>query len=216
MIIRTIMMVAVAACCGVAGATPSSRPANDTERRAAGFDDPRTLVTVRERDAVGAPDQRAPAGSIGARYQTRVGTAFSGRNSTFTFAGEPPSISCATGTPEKFATANLDLPDQAQIRYVDVFGYDNSSGENLSVFLISLCQGTFETGPPAYQLLGDATTSGTPGDTLATLNLTAAPVVVDRYSCTYLARLSLGTTSGGDCVGSVLILDKVRVEYTLP
>ena len=214
--IRTAMIVVVAAWCGAAGAAPSSRPASDAERRAAGFDDPQTPLTVRESESAGAPDRRAPEGIIGARHQTRIGTAFSGRSSSFDFAGEPPSISCATGTAEKFASANLDLPDQAQIRYVDVFGYDNSPGEDLRVFLISLCQATLASGPPEYQLLGDVATSGTAGDTLATINLSATPVVVDRFSCQYLARVSMGTTPGGTCVGSAIFLDKVRVEYTQP
>lgn len=209
-------MVALAALCGMAGATPSFRPATDAERRAAGFDDPQTRVMVHEHDADDAGGPRAPSGIIGARYQTRIGTAFSGRTGDFAFSGEPPSISCATGATEKFATANLDLPDQAEIRHLDVFGYDNSSGENLRVFLISLCQGTFETGAPEYQLLGDTATNGTPGDTVVTLDLSGDPVVVDRFSCQYLARVSMGTTTGGDCVGGALFLDKVRVEYTAP
>jgi hypothetical protein len=210
------LLVALATGCGMVGATPASRPANDAERHAAGFDDPQTRVMVRELDAGAARGLRAPTGVSGARYLTRIGTAFSGRTSDFTFSGEPPSMACAAGTSEKFATANLDLPDQAEIRYVDVFGYDNSADEDLRVFLLSLCQSTFESGPPEFEMLGDALTNGTPGDTVTTLDLSAAPVIVDRYSCKYLARVSMATSAGGTCVGGAIFLDKVRIEYTLP
>lgn len=210
------MMTAVIACSAAAGIAQASRPASDAERVAAGFDDPRTIVMVDARDSNPTNEVRAPEGIAGLRYQTRIGTAFHGRNDTFVFSGEPPSISCATGTAEKFATATLDLADGASIRYVDVFGYDGSSAENLRVFLLSLCQSTGDVDPPAYSILGDVATVGSPGDTIATINLLAAPVVVDAYSCKYLLRASMTTTTGADCVGGSIFLDKARVEYLLP
>lgn len=203
-----VALVAIAGSCGAIGL---SRPATQAERLAAGFDDPDTVVLVQSH-LPGATGTRAPAG--GFDYQTRIGTVFVGRSGDYAFDGEPPSVSCPGGTPEVFATASLDLPDGAQIRYVDTFGYDGSDSNSLRTFLISLCQGTFESGPPAYVLHGDAASIGNPGNFVSVIDLDAEPLSVDRTSCQYLVRARFATLE--QCVGSAIFLDKMRVGYTTP
>lgn len=204
----TVALVAVAGTCDASGLL---RPADPAERLAAGFDDPGTIVLMQSH-VPGATDARTPRGSFD--YQTRIGTAFVGRTSAYAFSGEPPSVSCPSGNPEIFATARLDLPDGAQIRYVDTFGYDASESSNLRTFLISLCQGTFESAPPTYVVHGDIQTSGSPGNVVSIIDLDAEPLPVDRASCQYLVRARFASLD--QCVGSAIFLDKVRVGYTTP
>jgi hypothetical protein len=204
----TAAVFAIAGTCGAAGL---SRPADPAERLAAGFDDPGTIVLMQSHVA-GATGARAPAGSFD--YQTRIGTAFVGRTSAFAFSGNPPSTSCPSGNPEIFATASLDLPDGALIRYVDTFGYDVSESSNLRTFLISLCQGTYESAPPTYVVHGDVQTSGSPGDVVSIIDLDADPLPIERASCQYLVRARF--SSSDQCVGGTIFLDKVRVGYTTP
>jgi hypothetical protein len=137
---------------------------------------------------------------------------FQGRTGAFNFGGQAPSIACTSGT-ERFATATFDLPAGAAIKYVDMFAYDNSSSEEMLVFLLSVCQGTGGADPPVSTILANSTTSGTPGDTVVTLNLSSAPVIVDRYTCRYMVRVNMASP-GGTCVGGSIFLDKVRMQYT--
>lgn len=203
--------VALVAAAGSCGATGLSRPADPDERVAAGFDDPETIVRIQPH-LPGNTGARGPTGSFD--YQTRIGTAFVGRSSDYAFSGEPPSVSCPSGNPEIFATASLDLPDGAEIRYVDTFGYDASESSNLRTFLISVCQGTYASDPPTYVVHGDVQTSGSPGNVLSIIDLDAEPLPVDRASCQYLVRARFATLD--QCVGSAIFLDKVRVGYATP
>lgn len=209
---RTFLAVALAlatgsAACAAAGATWLADPG---ERAAAGLDDPDAIVHVRQH-APAAAGERTPTGVV--HYQTRPGTAFRGRSSAFAFSGEPPSIHCTAGTTELFATANLDLPDGAAIRYVDTFGYDGSATENLRTFLVSLCQSTLDPDAPLYTVHGDSSTVDAPGDAVSILDLSADPLIVDRTSCKYLLRARFAT--GTQCSNSIF-LDKVRVGYSTP
>ncbi|MCK9539528.1 hypothetical protein [Dokdonella sp.] len=214
---RSIAMAALAIGCSLAAADPASRPANADERAAAGIDD--AAVTVRVRTGARQADgerRNAPSGWPGGEYLTRIGTAFVGRTSAFRHAGAPPSLYCLSGATDPFATATLDLPDQARITYLDVFGLDNTATENMSVFLMSTCRGFGDTSTPTTTILGSTSTAGTPGDFVVTLDLSGAPVVVDRGVCRYFARVRLSSSISGPCVGGALFLDKVRVEYALP
>lgn len=205
----TLALLAIA---GTSGAAGLSRPADLAERLAAGFDDPDTIVLIQSH-LPGVPGERTPAGGD-IFYQTRIGTAFVGLTSAYSFNGEPPSVSCPGGTPEIFATATLDLPDGAHIRYVDTFGYDSSTSSNLRTFLLSFCQGTYESAPPTYVLHGDAQTIGSAGNALSIIDLAADPLPIDRASCQYLVRMRF--SSSEQCIGSAIFLDKVRVGYTTP
>lgn len=204
----TVALVAAAASCNASGLT---RPASQAERLAAGFDDPDTVVLVQSHRP-GEGDLRTPA--AGFDYQTRIGTAFVGRSSGYASTGEPPSVACTTGTTEIFASATLDLPDGAQIRYVDTFGYDSNESNDLRTFLMSLCQGTYEAGTPAYVLHGDIQSSGSPGNFVSIIDLDGDPLPVDRASCKYIVRARFATLE--QCVGGSIFLDKMRVGYTTP
>ena len=128
-----------------------------------GFDDPAQLVMVRDLPFPADSDTRAPDGAgLGDEWQTRIGTAFQGRTGAFNFGGQAPSLACTSGT-ERFTTATFDLPAGAAIKYVDMFAYDNSSSEDMLVFLLSVCQGTGGADPPVSTILANSTTSGTPG-----------------------------------------------------
>jgi hypothetical protein len=203
-----VALVAAATSCDASGLT---RPASQAEREAAGLDDPDTVVLVQSHRS-GEGGTRAPA--IGFDYQTRIGTAFVGRSSGYAWTGEPPSVACTSGTTEIFASATLDLPDGAQIRYVDTFGFDSDGSNDLRTFLVSLCQGTYEAGEPVYVLHGDVQSSGSPGNFVSIIDLDADPLPVSRGSCKYIVRARFAALE--QCVGGSIFLDKMRVGYTTP
>lgn len=204
--------IVMAVGCLATSAALADRPATQDERLAAGFEDPSMSLMIRDLPLPAGPDSRAPDGGSGDEWLTRIGTAFQGRTGDFNFGGQAPSIACTSGS-ERFASANFDLPAGAAIKYVDLFAYDNSSSENMLVFLISVCQGTADADPPVGTILAQSATNATPGDTLVTLNLSATPIIVDRYSCRYMVRVNMASP-GGTCVGGSIFLDKVRIQYT--
>lgn len=214
---RLVLSIAAGLCCaaGVAQAQ-HTRPATAAERIAMGFDDPNAVVMVREsKPATSQQRDLTPKGILtGNQYQTRVGLAFEGRTSDFEFVGNPPpSMACKAGNTEVFADATLDLPDGASIEFVDVFGLDASTTDDLTMYLFSVCQNTFDGAQPFPTNLGDVSTSGNPGDTTVTL-VVSPNVVVDRFSCRYFVRAKFATTA--PCVGASLYLDKARIQYDTP
>lgn len=190
----------------------ADRPATPAERQAAGFDDPAIPYMIREMPAARSHMPRSPKGIPGSKFQTRLGAAFLGRTSDYTFGfAPPPSTGCDSGT-ERFATAAFDLPQGAKIHYVDIFGFDASASDDMLVFLQQVCQDLGSLDPPVVTQLGNTTTSGSAGNALVTLDFSAAPIEVNRYTCHYLVRVNLAYPSGA-CTTSIG-LDKARIQYT--
>lgn len=220
MIPNTLIVAMVAGLCCAVGVAEAqqTRPATAAERSAMGFDDPDAVVMIRQH-GVSSNEQRdrSLTGILtGNQYQTRIGLAFKGRTSGFEFMGNPPpSMACQAGSPEVFADATLDLPDGASIEFIDVFGLDSSTTDDLTMFLFSVCQSTFDGNPQTPTNLGSISTSGNPGNTAVTL-VVNPNVVVDRYSCRYFLRARMATSGAGPCVGASLYLDKARIQYEMP
>ncbi len=209
-----VLACASAACMASAFAA-DYRPASEAERSAAGIEETTAIVMVREPVVSTALEaERTPQGGAFSQWLTRPGIVFAGINSEYAYSGEPPSMQCPSGGTEVFATTTLDLPESARITFIDVFGYDNSASDNVTLFLISACQNLGEAF--VYTVLGEASSSGTPGNTVFTLNFAGSPVDIDRYRCRYLARVRMASGVNGPCVGGALFLDKARVEYTVP
>lgn len=198
---------------GLASADPALRPATAAERAAMGVDAADMPLLVRE-GAIASRGEVAldPAGGSSAPTLTRSGIAFNGRTSAFAFSTVGNSLVC-TGSSEPFATATLDLPDQAQIIYVDTFGFDTSTSKDLTTHLLSVCLPSFAAGTPVLTNLGSVSSGGGANNFFTRLDLSAAPVTVDNYTCRYLARVRMAE---GGCAGSSIMLDKVRVTYTQP
>lgn len=215
MIQKLLFPCALLICSGAACASDVVRPASEAERRAAGFEDAPSQLFMREMPLTSVPRTRhEPLGSSW-KLLTRFGVAFNGRNSDFAFGAQTPSIYCPSGTSERFADATLDLPDGSGIQFVDVFGRDVSSTDDLTVFLFSVCQADSPLGAPDTTVLGSTNSTGNAGNFVAVLDLSAAPPVVSAYSCRYFARVSMADPSGG-CAGPSIYLDKVRITYSLP
>ncbi|MDL1868278.1 hypothetical protein FBQ98_02425 [Gammaproteobacteria bacterium PRO6] len=210
--VRMVMATALAASCGTTLAQ-STRPATMAERLAAGFNDRTQMVMVRDAATTTARRSDSVAGGPSARFQTRLGVSFSGTDSNYAYTGAN-SVQCTSDT-NPFATANLDLPDGALIDWVDVFGQDHSTTDNLTLFLVSTCATTGSMSPPTFTVLGDVSSSGDAGNFFHTIVLNP-PVSVDRFSCKYALRSRFTSSTTGPCVGFDMILDKVRVQYHLP
>lgn len=190
----------------------ADRPATPAERQAAGFDDPAIPYMIRDMPAARTYMPRSPKGIPGSKFQTRLGAAFFGRTSDYTFGfAPPPSTGCDSGT-ERFATAAFDLPQASKIHFVDIFGFDASASDDMLVFFLQVCQAISSVDPPVVTQLGTTSTSGAAGNALVTLDFNAAPIDVDRHDCHYLLRVNLASTSGS-CTTSIG-LDKARIQYT--
>lgn len=198
---------------GLASADPALRPATAAERAAMGVDATDTPVLVRKGAiAIRGESPLDPAGGPGDHTLTRPGVTFNGRTSAFEFSTVGASLVC-TGSSEPFVTATLDLPDQVQITYVDTFGFDTSASKDLTTHLLSVCLPSFAAGTPVLTNLGSVSSGGGANNFFTRLDLSAAPVTVDNYTCRYLARVRMAE---GACAGSRIMLDKVRVSYTQP
>lgn len=132
----------------------ADRPATPAERQAAGFDDPAIPYMIRDMPAARAQMPRSPMGIPDSKFQTRLGSAFFGRTSDYTFGfAPPPSTGCDSGT-ERFATAAFDLPQGASIYYLDVFGFDANASDDMLVFLLQVCHDLGSLDPPVVTPTG--------------------------------------------------------------
>lgn len=208
---RMMTLSAMALACWIAPFAHADRPATPAEREAMGIDNPSQQVWVREVGKATLDEPRAVNGA-NFQWQTRIGTAFNGRTGDFNFYTTPSSLVCASGS-ERFATATFDLADGARIFYVDAYAYDNSASEDMLVFLFSACASLAQgDNPPIITQLDSTQTSGAPGATMVTMNLSAAPIVVNSYDCKYMVRVNMASASG-NCIGTNMALDKARIEY---
>lgn len=190
----------------------ADRPATQAEREAAGFDDPSMVLMVRDTPAAAPSGMRSPDGGASTDWQTRFGVDFTGRTSDIVYGfAAPPSFGCDSGT-ERFATTAFDLPNGAVINFVDIFGFDANASDNLISFFYSVCQSA--PGTPITTELQSVSSSGSGGNFLVTMDFTASPITVDRYSCHYLLRVNLASSSS--TCSTTIGIDKARVEFLKP
>lgn len=115
-----------------------------------------------------------------------------------------------SGTSTLHAFASLDLPEDRQLRWLDVWAFDSISNQQLSVILLRYCPPLFAVGDTVVTELGRVTTgfSFASGAFFASAPLSEPESRVRNASCSYGIQLSFSSEG----VGANLALLRARVE----
>jgi len=106
----------------------------------------------------------------------------------------------------------IQMPGATTMNWFDVWGFHNSSGDELRLSLVSRCTDGLSAGNPVETVLTSWTVTDRDGDFREGRNLFDAPV--DRQNCSYHARAVFDPDVGEP--GVLLQLTKVRVDYDIP
>ena len=213
MIVQNVFFTALALAAATAHAAAPERPLAAFEATALGLDAGDPHVTRIGEPTAGdiayAPEQVAG----GTEFSTY--SAFAMRASTGDTLFDETSAGrwCATGSGNPFGDIVVDLPDDARVQVLRVWGYDTDANDDLTVSLIRRCLPTETSGSVLTTVLAELTPEQTGGNftTSTTLN-PAAPI--DNRSCSYTLRTRFSTPgTPTPCAGANLRLQKVRLQF---
>jgi hypothetical protein len=166
---------------------------------------------VTERIAPAPPGEAEPTGGPNdPGWASVFGFEFLGRTQPFEFTtSETTGALWCTGGSERFAEARLDVPDNASLEFLRMWGFKDAPGRELTVFLFESCLPNLGAGPAATTNLAEVN-SGTLSDTFTVATTLFDQPVTNTRECTYWVRVRFddGCTAGGQAT-----LRKVRVQY---
>lgn len=144
-------------------------------------------------------------GTVASGYSAYNGDQFHGRESTYAYAcsicfGDAYYIG---GDP--VASVQVHMPSGSSFKGVRWWGYDNNAAD-LQFYVIRTCLPVSGGGLPGSLVLATATSSGTPGDDSAFINIPGVETV-DNQACTYWIRTVWNASS------TQLQLYKVRAQW---
>lgn len=152
---------------------------------------------------------RGTASSVG--WVNVLGFELRGRTGPFQFqTGDNTGALWCTGGTERFADGRLDLPDNAEIEFFRMWGFDNSADHDLTAFLRESCLPNLGAGAPVNTNLAEISSSGTPQTFTETIGLTLDPPVTDTRNCSYFVRVRFAQNCAD---GGQLTMRKLRVQY---
>lgn len=167
-------------------------------------------------DAGPAAAKRNLAGdvpSIDGRSYSVTGDDFSMVSTTAAYLTSGNSyLFCPVGSGGNNAAAVVHVPDGHQLEYLDFWGGDDSTTENMTAYLIETCMAD-DSDTTGYQTIlaqisSSPNPSGAPGDFFR--DALIPTYYADPRSCTYTVNVVLST---GTCQGEDLIAYKVRVTW---
>ncbi|MDZ3823563.1 MAG: hypothetical protein U0S76_08165 [Pseudoxanthomonas sp.] len=114
-----------------------------------------------------------------------------------------------TGT-ERFASARIEVPHNATLTALRLWGLDSSADHDVTAFLFESCLPNLSAGSPTNTILQEVTSTGTPGAFTEVAFFSSGPTNLE--TCTYHVRVRFGENCGGTSTTSAR---KVRVVYNL-
>jgi hypothetical protein len=146
-------------------------------------------------------------------FSGALGQSFIGRSSAFSYdnlGGQGDIYN--TNSAENFADAELAIPSGAELQFARVWFSDTNAAQNITFFLIEVCQPIF--GPGGYTLttLGSVTSSGSGGDGSFTTSIPAG-TLADSNACIYKVRVRFGNGAAIGPGDSSLVVQKARVQW---
>jgi hypothetical protein len=127
--------------------------------------------------------------------------------SQWAWAGGPNCcVDLSRAGSERFADAQLHLPEGASLDGIRWWIYDANSSADASVFVFENCQPAFASGPITINTIASASSAGSNGHQSGFVSISPA-VTVDNRNCTYLVRVRF------DAASTNLALQKVRAQY---
>lgn len=114
-----------------------------------------------------------------------------------------------TGT-ERVMEAQYDVVDGSYLRYMDIFGFHNQTGQEFVFNTIERCLPFVEAGNPVETVIATTTQTSTGGHFVATQIMAGAGHLIWARECSYHTRVIFG--SGGSAPSLNMQLTKVRAE----
>lgn len=105
---------------------------------------------------------------------------------------------------ESYADAPIELPTGVNIAAIRYWAHDANAASNLNFFVFEACQPVSAGGATTLTTISSGSTSGSGGYQGGVL--TGAGVTVNNSNCSYIARLSFGSTTD-------LTFQKLRVQW---
>lgn len=150
-----------------------------------------------------------------ARFVTRFGLEFESTLAGGQFVPAPaPGIRCVAGAAARFYDSWFTLPDEANVRFIDIFGFDGSASEDLYFVAMKVCQPLDAPGNSINTPLGTVASAGASGDFVRTIDLSASDNVLDAFHCKLLVRFRFAA-EGSPCPADIMAVDKVRIQYRI-
>lgn len=120
---------------------------------------------------------------------------------------------CAIGATTAFADMTVQLPDNAQISSVRVFGFDALANDDMTISLVRRCTPPNAAGAVVTTVLSEITPVTSAGN-FSQFQSINANGVVDNQSCSYVVRTRFSSPAGANlCAGTQLRLQKVRLSW---
>ncbi|MDL1868276.1 hypothetical protein FBQ98_02415 [Gammaproteobacteria bacterium PRO6] len=117
-------------------------------------------------------------------------------------------LTCGEGG-ARIATAEVTIPAGVQLRYLDLWGNDDSATADIRAYLYGTCQRPHAPGVPRTTEIGVVQSSGAPGDFFTFVELPLP--YSDPRNCSYAVIVAFD--SSGYCPANPGTLYKVRVVW---
>lgn len=117
--------------------------------------------------------------------------------------------SCTEGSPNRFADAPVKLKDDRRLTWLDVWTYDTSSTEGVTVGLYRSCQPAYEGGAPVVTELA-LIQGGAFSDGYRFQDFLMSPTYVQNSTCAYWVRAMFSSCDAGLDVR----VQKARVSWS--
>ena len=120
---------------------------------------------------------------------------------------------CEVGSSNAFADIALNLPSAAVLTSMRIWGFDQSTTNDLTVSLIERCTPNNQAGGVITSVISERTSSGNAGN-FSQVTAIASNNTIDNDACAYTLRTRYSTPGEPNfCAGSILRLQKIRFSY---
>jgi hypothetical protein len=120
---------------------------------------------------------------------------------------------CELASGNAFADIALNLPSASVITSMRIWGFDQSSSNDLTVSLIERCTPNNQAGGVITSVIAERTSTGNSGN-FSQVTAIGANNTVDNDACSYTLRTRYSTPGEPNfCAGSTLRLQKIRFSY---
>lgn len=122
----------------------------------------------------------------------------------------PSELTCDANSQESRAESQVQLPQDATLRFMRLFADDSNASHNLTVSLIERCQSTNTASNVTATVLGSVSTTGSSGRQVRNTEFPLF-LTVDNLNCLYVLRAQMNSQINGCAAG--LALNKVRLTW---
>ena len=120
---------------------------------------------------------------------------------------------CTSGSTSSFADVSVQLPDDAVMGAMRIWGFNTTANQGLSTTLIARCTPNNVAGDVFTSVIASITQSGNVGN-FSQVTAIGINNVIDNDACSYTIRTRFSAENSGiACGGSGLRLQKIRIDF---